>query len=1233
MAHLIEPTKASIRGHRWRGTFAEGHQFITALPQEIRSLTSVAIEAAQLYLVQGQYTLAAKTCEDQQPGSGEEGAVLELLQAFIGIGRYSKLKAALKTAQNMEGAWHLNTQGEEAKLSRQLQSMTIEETDEADALLSESRVLMVHYYWKILVVAAEQGLLDEKQTKAAAVFGLAPVLQQVLSEGRFREARFLIYSKAHLLNDTSQAVEELSSFLRYLTDPEWTIERALTLVDLAGLQLKSNSDAVLAQAAENFKLASNLFTKIGHTFGNIDIDLIRVSADRTISAGEIFLAKTRIADRYFEVQQYQNGIRCLAGAISPDMIVDTYYQDVVRSLELLDRKIGESGSEILKQLSLIHSVCQASLKAPEYGFALKSLESYFRNVPEEISPKYQSYMGVILSTVYSNFGETEKALEVARQALEIAMSSASYIDQSDAATQVGVRMLSLAREQSEGSDEFLGLTSSAVDFLKEWANKDAEHCYADGEAQKCLFIAEWDSNEQPWIERVKKHIPDSADPLMRIPVVDLELRLLMRQGRFSESLALSTRLVEQLQKVTDVSPFKKAQTLLSACIQAFACVQSTFRADQKLTPENTQSAVKLLWATLRVSHNALQLYRQANGVELVVDCTLFVWEVLNLAALTMPDDGHHELLVAFMDEMSQTERLCDKMRQSVVSVAGLQSLMHKRFLVSKKASLKLYSVAVDLALKLDDPANAWLSLQRGKARAFADSLGADCVIPQRLLDQINSDHAAYELLKEEQNILELLQEQNVNHVVAARRLTSLRKNMEGHPLLAEAARLRGQLFNLDLATEELKVALQATGLTADKVKFVDWYVPAMANTSHQKIHLFVRQLDGTTYTKQLPIIVDQVKDWIAKTLVYPDMATPPLARKMGNQLLKRMNALVEGLSDSTSEGDLLILSPSGPLNSVPLHALDVGKEPLIQRNLVVYASSVATLGQCLLRISPTPHADGQAHQTYSTKFFAVYEEPDRFTERDQIFEHIQSLPRSFPGTVALGPQVTKPHFLQECATANWIHYHGHARYSEDDILKSSLVLSDGNDIFNRTFELKDKDGELTGQTDTHLLEPPESRNDYEDNDSGSDCNSDDHTAVGDEGVDELLVSELFEATLPRGGVHFTIIACDSGTQDIAPGDEPLGIIPALLYAGATSVLGCQWPIDSRAGRAFSEAFYEEVASMQTGKTPEASRAVHLASGLRSTVMRMKKGELGAEFKQAYYWAPFVLHGLWYFSRG
>ena len=1212
-------------------------------------MTSVAIEIAQFYLVQGQFILAAKTCEDlsrqslSHPTRPEEAVTFSLLQAYIGIGRYSKLRTALKVAQDVGEIWRINVEerssreasdsikeivGEDDTVEdlQRIQDLGIDGNTRPDNPLTEYRVsiyprppacfgltvpipqvLMVFYHWKIMVVAAEQGLLDEKATKAAAVANISPILLQVRAEGRLREARFLIYFKADIMSDPRLALEEMQDFLQCLEDPAWDVERAFTLTDIAEFQLQSGGDTCLAEAEENLRRADEIFARIVHGFGNIDTDLVRISADRTLSVGEKFIAKTKIADRYFDIGHYQNGIRCLAFAISPEMTVDAYHDEVVRALELLDRTIHEAGSEILKQMSLLHSVCQASLKAPEYGFALNSLESYYVNTPEEISSKHHSYLASVLGLVYSSFGEYGKALHAAEQSLELALSGASYTDQSDAATHVGRHRFSLAQQHPRGSKDAIDCITSALDFSKEWAEKDAKNDYAGGEVQKCLLIADLEnyraavyhpdmdpkSAEQPWIERVKRLTPDLADPLARGPLVDVELRSLMRVGRYTESLELSASYLEQLRKVSGVPPFRMAHAFWSASIQARLCVQNTFQGGETPTPESMQSAEKLLWGALSLSYKALQLYRQTNGVELVLDCTLFVWEILEI--LTVGDTDPDDLIASFADELNQTEQVCDEMRRSVLPVGGLRNLMNKRLLVAKKASLMLYNVGSALALRLGNPNSAWLWLQKGKARAFADSLGATSAIPPRLLDQLSNDPVAYGLLREEQSILELLQEPNVNHIIAARRLALLRGKMANHPLLAEAARLKDGLFNPELGMDETKEALLKTGLAAERVKFVAWYVPISEKCPNQQIFLVVRQLDGTTFSKQLAIGASQVRDWVREAFQYPDMATPPLRRKTGNRLLKKLNILVQGLSDTTSEGDLLILSPSGPLNGVPLHALEVDGEPLIQRNTVVYVPSAATLSQCLLRVT-SPHDKQQIDgaRPCSAKYFAVYEEPERKAERESIFTHIKDLSSSFPGTVSLGPEVTKSHFLRECTDAKWVHYHGHARYNKDDVLKSSLTLSDGIDISSRSTQ------EHAGDTDAN--------------------------------VEELFVSELFDAELPRGAVHFTVIACDSGTQEMAPGDEPLGIIPALLYAGATSVLGCLWPIESRGGRAFSEAFYEEVGHHDTSSPRNClSGVIDLASAMRTTVLKMRRGDLGAEFKQPYYWAPFTLHGLWYFQ--
>lgn len=78
-----------------------------------------------------------------------------------------------------------------------------------------------------------------------------------------------------------------------------------------------------------------------------------------------------------------------------------------------------------------------------------------------------------------------------------------------------------------------------------------------------------------------------------------------------------------------------------------------------------------------------------------------------------------------------------------------------------------------------------------------------------------------------------------------------------------------------------------------------------------------------------------------------DGAEPWLSRRGRSAFLWQLDSLLQGLDKVTKADDLLILSPSGILNSVPLHGLKVGGQILIDRNLNVYCSSAAVLRQYL----------------------------------------------------------------------------------------------------------------------------------------------------------------------------------------------------------------------------------------------------------------------------------------------
>lgn len=90
----------------------------------------------------------------------------------------------------------------------------------------------------------------------------------------------------------------------------------------------------------------------------------------------------------------------------------------------------------------------------------------------------------------------------------------------------------------------------------------------------------------------------------------------------------------------------------------------------------------------------------------------------------------------------------------------------------------------------------------------------------------------------------------------------------------------------------------------------------------------------------------------------------------------------------------------------------------------------------------------------------------------------------------------------------------------------------------------------------------------------------------------------------------TLSGCATGLNVVAPGDELLGLIRGLLYAGAHSLLLTLWDVNDRSTADFMTRFYRRV----TGGEGKASA---LQGAMR---------ELRVEYPHPYYWAPFTLIG-------
>ena len=78
------------------------------------------------------------------------------------------------------------------------------------------------------------------------------------------------------------------------------------------------------------------------------------------------------------------------------------------------------------------------------------------------------------------------------------------------------------------------------------------------------------------------------------------------------------------------------------------------------------------------------------------------------------------------------------------------------------------------------------------------------------------------------------------------------------------------------------------------------------------------------------------------------------------------------------------------------------------------------------------------------------------------------------------------------------------------------------------------------------------------------------------GGDGRLTAEAVRGLDLRSARLVTLGVCDGGLYRFGPADEPFGLFPAFLSAGAESILGTLWPIEDHSARLFMGAFYRRM---------------------------------------------------------
>lgn len=434
------------------------------------------------------------------------------------------------------------------------------------------------WYHKIVLIAAQQGLLELETTKLEAISRLNPLCRYLRSRYRTREERYFVYLLTDLLDDTEVRVAMLESFLQSL-DPDsesHLILRALTFCDLAQVMLGGKKEKPHHYLEE----ASRLFKRCDHPHGSIDVRFLEASHgddDRT----ERYRILLSLADEYAAINYPFGRLRALLKASDYARDSEILHHEIHQVLELLNVLLIEIGGEFIRGVTFVESVAASFRQATEIGGVLKSLELFFEQPPSEATPVMMGRLAMLLSLSYDSAVDHVRALSYANQAFKYFNLGKSYTDQSDAALCVAI-LTADHRAEKEIPTESLQRLETAIQMLEGWVGNDAKRRYIKGQRDKCvqlsrLELARWqllktdNSRERVvhWVKTYKELVEREAE-LPDDKLLDTEVTLLCGTRKFSEALSLSWKtlnMYEQNERLMTPILLGKACLRVATCLQ------------------------------------------------------------------------------------------------------------------------------------------------------------------------------------------------------------------------------------------------------------------------------------------------------------------------------------------------------------------------------------------------------------------------------------------------------------------------------------------------------------------------------------------------------------------------------------------------------------------------------------------------------------------------------------------
>lgn len=564
--------------------------------------------------------------------------------------------------------------------------------------------------------------------------------------------------------------------------------------------------------------------------------------------------------------------------------------------------------------------------------------------------------------------------------------------------------------------------------------------------------------------------------------------------------------------------------------------------------------------------------------------------------------------------IEEYESLATIERNDMSALDPERAVLGKQALRKDAAAQAVYDIAIHAYARVDDNENVWNWIQRSKARSVSDMLALGVNLSADLSAQVDAHPHARAMLDQERDLVQQTEGKDPSQkIYLMKQAEALRKKMRRDPVLRQVLDLReGQPTSLS--------ALRAVGKRMaphSRVLFVDWTAIyneiccVIVSQSEVKRFLLGVSIQDCTKWKQdyltpkVKIISDddagfvdgitadmghtlgtesdvEEKSVAGKVDVNTAEEAPVPAKKSRSVVehplsvqhdspLRELSKLIQPVVQESNKGDLLVFCPGGALHGIPLHAATVeasSKMSIIERNPIVYTSSMTTLEHCVSR---------QTRRRENTaSFVAVFEETEEGALeerekalRDHIYASVQRIAaNTAQSSMLCGAEATRS-AVSQAFSADFVYFYGHCSLDPNNMLNQGLLLC----------------------PDPNAAESP-----------------------------RFTASDMFGT--PVRASHVMLMACESTSQSHSAGDEPLGITTALICAGASSITGTMWKVDVDTALAFTKKFHS---TLEKERRDAVGGVVDLARVVQETVCRLKRR---SDTSAPFHWASFLLHGSW-----